>query len=583
MDNDIIQKSAGINREALERLMEENRLLRAANDAAAIIIGGFHQEYEMVLNQALQTLGESVHADCACIFRNFEQDDQQWFFLRARWSKGAHAIKDKDKPMFRYDEFLPGWQEYLEKDQYLVLGAKEIPTLVKEAFSRQSAKSILLAPLYLHSDFWGMIGFVRREKKLFTVSEADIMKAGAMIVASSISRNETFGKLNQARNEAVASTQAKGEFLSRMSHEMRTPLNAVIGMTGIAKKENDASRIQYCLDKIETSSRQLLNIINDVLDMSKIDAGKLEIEEKPYDFLRMLESAVNIAKVNMDQKQQRFTVECNMPFTRMVIGDEYRMSQIIINLLNNAMKFTPEHGEIALKVLAGPVSQERINLRVEVWDTGIGVSPDQKEKLFQSFEQADGSITRKYGGTGLGLSICKQILNIMGGDIWVVSKPDQGACFFFEVEMDVGEALEETSSLELRDDNSAGEWANRTILLAEDVEINREIVEIILEETRVRIVSVGNGLEAIERFAEEPGQYDLILMDVQMPILDGLGATRQIRELNIPCARQIPIIAMTANAFKEDVENCINAGMNDHIAKPLDTKLFFEVLRKYLK
>ena len=595
-------------------LTEENRLLRASNAAAAMIIGGFHQDYETVLHQSLQMLCESIQANCVCIWRNMKRHGNMCCFLRAHWTKEAHTIgAENNKLLFVYNDFLPEWKELLSENNHAILEGNTLPHEFMRACDMDGAKSVMLVPLYLHSEFWGMVGFAREEDIPFAAYEADAMLSGAIIIASSVSRNETFGKINMDRDKAVANTLAKGEFLSRMSHELRTPLNAIIGMTDIALREKDARKIPDYLRKVEVSSHLLLNIINDVLDISKIDAGKLEIVKEPFDFNGMLKNAENIVKVKMDEKKQHFTVNFDESITNKVISDEHRLLQVIVNLLNNAMKFTPEKGEISLTASQKKIHNNnpfgRVKLRVEVRDSGIGLTPQQQEKLFTAFEQADGSITRKYGGTGLGLAICKKILNTLGGDIWVISKPDQGACFFFELEADLGKPLDNiafpvndasnlsyAASPDKAPDHSdpnrviAGDekdfpydWYGRTVLLAEDVEINREIVEIMLSDTGINLICAENGKEAVEKFMAEPDRYDLILMDIQMPVLDGLGATKQLRSSDNPRAVQIPIIAMTANAFKEDIDTCIDAGMDCHISKPITIDSFFKVLAQYLK
>jgi len=271
----------------------------------------------------------------------------------------------------------------------------------------------------------------------------------------------------------------------------------------------------------------------------------------------------------------------------MIISDEHRLLQVIVNLLNNAMKFTPRQGEISLTAFQRKIDKNRIKLRVEVRDSGIGITLEQQKKLFSAFEQLDGSITRKYGGTGLGLSICKKILHALDGNIWVISDPDQGSCFFFELEADLSGPVNTLSSQSPEQSTAdtvetKHDWKKYTILFAEDVEINREIVEIALGDTGVKIVSVENGEQAVEKFSLDADKYDLILMDVQMPVMDGLSATKLIRTMDYPRAKAIPIIAMTANAFTEDINVCKRAGMNEHVAKPIAMDAFFGVLEKYL-
>jgi len=570
-------------------LAEENRLLRAAHAAAAVVISGFHQDYDTVLIRSLQMIGESVQADYVGIWRNTERDASMYCYLKYHWAMKAHTVGiEKDIVYYGYDNLFQDWKEKLTKNGYAICGRNDVPAEFLETFDMKSAKNVLFIPYYLHGGFWGMMGIARNENIPFVECEAETLRIGTSIIAFSISRHEILGKIHLDREKAMANTLAKGEFLSRMSHEMRTPLNAIIGMTNIALREKDPEKIIDHLKKVEISSRLMLTIVNDVLDMSKIEAGKLEIVEEPFDFSAMLRNAEHVVKIKMDEKEQHFTVSCDESMTNLVVSDEHRLLQVIVNLLNNAMKFTPRGGEIFLSAAQRKLDENRIRLRVEVRDSGIGIPLDQQKKLFSAFEQLDGSITRKYGGTGLGLSICRKILKALGGDIWVTSQPDQGSCFFFELEADLGEPAGSSSTEippqeELNEGEKKYNWEKYTILFAEDVDINREIVEISLGDTGVKIESVKNGKEAVEKFSVGACSYDLILMDVQMPVMDGLSATKLIRAMDCPQSKTIPIIAMTANAFKEDIDICKEAGMNDHIAKPITMEDFFGVLSKYLK
>ena len=699
-------------------LAEQNRMLRAANSAAAMIIGGFHQDYEVVLEQSLQILGESIQADRAYIWRNKEIDGKLYCYPRAQWARlTSSTFLDQDF-LLAYDEFLPNWEELINQGYQFRTLVDQLSAAMQKFFDMQDVKSVMMIPLFLHGEFWGFVGFDEcKNERIFTDDEAEIMSSGALVIASSVSRNETFKNLNEARKTAMDSTKAKGEFLSRMSHEIRTPMNAIIGMTTIAKRTDDIEKVRYCLDKVDVSSRQLLGIINDVLDMSKIDANKLEITNAPFDFEKMIQNIINMMQVRLEEKHLDFHLDINKVFTRNIICDELRLSQVLINLLSNAVKFTPESGSVTLMVREHEVEEGKSSLHIEVVDTGIGIDAQSQSKLFHSFEQADGSITRQFGGTGLGLAISKRIVNLMGGDIWVESEAGQGSKFIFEIEVEWGEDLpqkefETTVPSSLRilvvDDNedvleyftnilgsfslecdtaSSGkeaiafveksiekeqyydilfidwnmpvmsgkstvekikelagdkviyvmisvaewcdiekevkscgvtnflskpvlpsvlydsileltrknlvtmnakdselvpDWKNKHILLAEDVEINREIVANVLEDTNVQFTYAEDGEQAVRLFREMGEQFDLILMDVQMPNLDGLMATRQIRELEEETGEEIPIIAMTANAFKEDVEVCLEAGMNGHLAKPLNLNELYVVLRAYL-
>ena len=380
-------------------------------------------------------------------------------------------------------------------------------------------------------------------------------------------------------HEAQEASLAKSEFLSRMSHEIRTPINAIIGMTQIARSTNETERIIECLGKIDIASKQLLSLVNDVLDMSKIEANKLTIEQKPFLFSALVDNVTIIASVKAQEKNQEFEVHIAPEIPATLLGDELRISQVINNLLSNAVKFTPDQGRVKLAFDIAAQNGNNLTLRAVVSDTGIGMSEEQQSKLFESFEQADGSISRRFGGTGLGMAISKRIMDIMGGDIAVRSTLGEGseftACFLLQTTEEEGEAID--APLTEIPDLSAF-----TLLLAEDIDINREIVLALLEDTGVHIECAENGKVACSMISANPEAYNLILMDLQMPEMGGLEATRTIRAMSHPHCQRIPIIAMTANAFQEDIEQCLDAGMNNHIAKPIDSELMIRVLAKTL-
>ena len=394
-------------------------------------------------------------------------------------------------------------------------------------------------------------------------------------------------RIDRAKSRADAENRQKSVFLANMSHEMRTPMNAIIGMTAIAESTDDTERIKYCLKKIDAASKHLLGVINDVLDMSKIEADKLELSPVGFDFEKMLQKNVNFISFRVDERRQKLCVKIDDAIPFALIGDDQHLSQVITNLLSNAVKFTPDEGTITLEARLISEKDNICHIRVSVTDTGIGIPDEQKARLFRPFEQADAGTSRKFGGTGLGLVISKRIVELMGGKLWVDSTVGQGSTFTFEVplERDTDNNPDENDDANPKEHETVTQdnFSGHSILLAEDVDVNREIVMILLESTEINIECAENGLQAVEKFEAAPEKYDLIFMDIQMPEMDGCEATRRIRSLSAPEAKTIPIIAMTANAFKEDEEKCFEAGMNGHLGKPLDIEAVFNVLRKYIK
>jgi two-component system, sensor histidine kinase and response regulator len=397
------------------------------------------------------------------------------------------------------------------------------------------------------------------------------------------------GSLRQAAElEAQNASRAKGEFLSHMSHEIRSPLNAVIGMINIATEANDVQTIKRHLEKAGNASKYVMGVINDILDMSKIEADKLELSFNDFNFGRMVSNIVDVTSIRAQEKHQQLIVNINANIPQFVISDELRLSQVITNLMTNAIKFTPEKGKIELNAEKLEEQNDEITLRVEVVDSGIGISPEQQKKLFTSYNQADNTITKNFGGTGLGLAISKRIVELMQGRIWIESELGKGSKFIFTIKAKKGNADKVTTGSTAKSDENEFDFKNYLILVAEDMEFNRIILAKYLEKTGIAIDFVENGKAAVSTFKENPDKYNLILMDINMPEMNGDEATRLIRafESELKDAgnshKQTPIIAMTADVFKEDIEKCLAAGMTDHVAKPIVPKKICATLKRYL-
>ena len=586
-----------------------------------------------------------------------------------------------------------------------------------------NVSAFICAPIYVEGSLWGILAVEQcDEPRNWTDSEKSFVAMTASTIAGAIMLDIYNSKLKDAVEKVTAASKAKSDFLSNMSHEMRTPMNAIINMTAIAKAAGDIERKNYALGKIEDASTHLLGVINDILDMSKIEAKKFELAPIEYNFEKMLQRVVNVVNFRVEEKHQKLMVHIDNDIPKVLIGDDQRLSQVITNLLGNAVKFTPDKGSIYLDAKFLEEKDDVCVIQISVTDNGIGISKEQQKRLFQSFQQAETSTARKYGGTGLGLSISKSIVEMMGGKIWIESELNRGSTFAFTVQAKRGEdkrsslrekainwevvrilvvdddpdilaffmdvakrfnihcdtapngdyalqlvegngnyniyfidwrmpnmdGIQLTNALKARERNpdksiiimiSAAEWTDikdeaqkagidkflskplfpsavidtiseclgverhqmentrngnndftgHRILLVEDVEINREIVLTLLEPTNLKIDCAENGAQAVKMFGDDPEKYEAIFMDVQMPEMDGFEATGRIRLIENELVKKhekphkrVPIIAMTANVFKEDIENCRNAGMDDHLGKPLDFEIVLEKLRAYL-
>lgn len=409
---------------------------------------------------------------------------------------------------------------------------------------------------------------------LFTITDIEEM------VQAEKQKQEELEKALQVAEEANAT---KMRFLANMSHEIRTPMNVIIGLSSIIREESDnQQKVLENTDRLESTSKYLLTLLNDVLDMARVETGKVSLNKQEFSMPICWQSINTIAESQAKAADVKYIFEQQDGMQEYYIGDVVRFQQILINLINNAIKFTPKDGSVTVRTRQVEVVNRRVRLQMQVADTGIGISSEFLPKVFQVFTQEHDASNSSYGGSGLGLSIAKNFARMMGGDITVESKEGEGTTFTVEVWLDmaVGHSTEKKAELPV---NETDFFCGKRILLVEDHPLNTIVSKRLLEKQKMDVVHAENGKEALELFAEsEAGAFDAILMDIRMPVMDGIEATKKIRELERADTKTVPIIAMTANAYDEDKKHTYEAGMNAHLAKPIEPRVLYDTLAKLL-
>ncbi len=700
-------------------IQRRDRLLSASTEAARVLLEDVGDNHEVQIRLVLELLGAATRVDRVYIWKNYYgADGRQYTTQIHEWSVGVEPQQGNelcvDRPV---EEAIPTWEKIFREGKCVNNLVRLMPPVEREQLTPQGIVSILVAPIMFKDEFWGFIGFDDCQKeRIWSDSEVGILKSAGMIVAAAIMRQQAEKELIEARNLAEAGTKAKSEFLARMSHEIRTPMNAILGMTSLCLQTAVTEQQRDYLQKTQTASTNLLGIIDDILDFSKIEAGKILLESIPIRLSRVMQDVIDVVDMKAHDKGLQFVTQIDASVHDDLLGDPLRVRQILTNLINNAIKFT-ERGSVSVTVHSVDNEETQIEdkqtwLHFAVRDSGIGMTEEELGQLFQSFSQADGSTTRKFGGTGLGLAISKRFVELMGGRIWAESKPGIGSTFHFRIPftkytpiqqndlnamsrrqaksldncrilvVDDDEAvrlvfcdwirplaahveavgsghaalsalmlatqdkkpfdvalldwkmprmngletirrmrarndivlprmimisaydraecvrqtrelgldailskpvtkrqLEETLKAAIQnigvdattlEETKPVDLTGAKILLAEDNKINQLVASALLKGFGVELTIAADGVQAVDAVSRQ--HFDLVLMDIQMPNMDGYEATQEIRRLPKPGMDSLPILAMTANALDSDFQACIEVGMNDHLAKPIDVK-----------
>jgi len=706
-----------------KRNAHSKKMTDVLNKTAILFLSQRDGAFDDMMAAGVQLIADIDGIDRLILYRNHMASDSLsvnslYTSQVYRWDRNSGGSTELTESLINipYAQLIPDWEAPLSNGKHINSPSRLLVERAAATLQSFGVLSAAVIPIHINNSFWGFVLFGdTRNERYFEDDIIEMLRSAAFLFANAFIHADMERSIKEALHKAMEASKAKSEFLSNMSHEMRTPLNAITGMTTIGKNAKDVERKDYALNKIEDASIHLLGVINDVLDMSKIEANMLELSPVEFNFERMLQKVITVINFRVDQKQQQLTINIDRKIPQTIITDDQRLAQVVTNLLGNSVKFTPEKGSITLNADFMGEKDGLCTIQISVSDTGIGISAGEQKRLFNSFQQAESSTTRKFGGSGLGLAISKSIVEMMGGTIWVQSEPGKGSVFTFNIQarrgteekpallssdinlsnvrimavdddpdiltyfheitqrfgvlcetaisgekalelveqkggyhiyfidwkmpgMDgiqltreikarehenfivimisaadwnavaeeakeagvvkflskplfpsaIAEVINEHLGVDKRQEEKAqaaeieGIFAGQRILLVEDVEINREIVKSLLEPAQLEVDCAENGVEAVRMFTEAPDKYDLIFMDIQMPEMDGYEATRRIRALDVPKAKTVPIVAMTANVFREDIEKCINAGMDGHVGKPVDFEEVFNRLHSYL-
>ena len=584
--DDLNGKTADLISSIDEREKQAN-ILNAINVMTVSLLSAEnHEAFDAMLPESMKLIAECMELDRIYIWQNKVLNNSLHFVLTHEWLGDSNHLGNPVRVGYNlsYKENIPSWYENFIKDEIVCGSVKSMPDQERAILENNGVKSVLAVPVYLHGHFWGFVSFDNcRDEVMLTPDEIDILRSGSFIIASAINRNSIISNLEETAEQAKSASRSKSEFLANMSHEIRTPMNSIIGFSELALDDEIPYKTKDYLAKILENSEWLLQIINDILDISKIESGKMDLENIPFDLSDMFAACRTAIMPKALEKNLTLHFYVEPSVGKKLHGDPVKLRQAFINLLSNAVKFTST-GMIKVQASVIKIDIDSVTISFEIKDSGIGIDSDMINRIFDPFTQAESGTTRKYGGSGLGLPITKNIIEMMGGKLKVDSTPGVGSRFSFELTFFTTDVDEDNviTDLILFSDLEKPTFEGE-ILLCEDNTMNQQVICEHLARVGLKTSIANNGEVGVEiiknRIDRGRKQFDLILMDIHMPVMDGLEATEKILELD----PNLPIVAMTANVMTNDREIYSAMGMRDYIGKPFTSQELWRCLMKFFK
>lgn len=575
----------------------ENELLQGILNARISLMSD-EGEGKQTLNESLHIIGRATRAERVYILEHYQTPYYQVLSLQREWcAKGVPSqLENPRLEQIEYEDLLPGWLNGVLKSGYKYFNINDLPEKFREVLKVADEQWILFLPVFREKMLWGVLGIeFHKPHREWTPDEIEILKSTSGTIGGWVNDQETKKELKMAKIEADKANKAKSEFLAVISHELRTPMNAILGYSQLLKQTIPDKEQKEQVGFIERSGRTLLELINNILDFSKIESRGVELEVITFDIEQVVMETLETCTIKAREKGITLDYKLDGKIPKQLLGDPFRVKQILLNLVNNAVKFTP-HGGVHVEV-SHKMMEEKVVIHCAVKDSGVGISPEASSKLFKAFSQADSSTTRQFGGTGLGLAIAKRLVERMGGKIWVESAVGEGSIFHFTVQLGMvpDVVMREKAPTETKPTADNGQvdikqfingdldstFALRfplRILLVEDDPMNQKLATKILDRLGYDKVEMAfDGVEGLKRINET--DYDIVLTDLQMPRLDGITLTRRLRmgECGIR-KKKLPVVGISAYAMSEDRQRCLEAGMTEFIRKPIQVAELKEAL-----